>query len=130
MRASARAAVRRRRAPSTRRPRPRLPRGGASGAFRRALAEQTLGAEHEDQDQDREDDRLRPVATGGMPAQPLVERLDEPDAERAEHGAGEIPDAAEHGSSERDESELEAGVVANLAEVQRVEQAGGAREGA
>src|SRR3954471_9702477 len=55
-----------------------------SDAFGRAFAEQALGAEHEDEDEDREDDRLGPVAAGAVPLQALVERLDEADAERAE----------------------------------------------
>ena len=44
-----------------------------------------LGTEDEDEDEDREHDRLRPVTAGRVPLQPVVERLDEPDAERTEH---------------------------------------------
>src|SRR5581483_5241541 len=99
-----------------------------SGAFRCPLAEETLGAEDEDQDQDREHDRLRPVAARHVPGQAVVVRLDEADRERAEHGAGQVADAAEDGGGERDQPQLEAGVVADLVEVQRVQEAAGARE--
>src|SRR5438876_443176 len=54
-----------------------------SSAFRRPLAEQPFGPEDEDQDEDREDDRLRPVAAGRVPAEPVVVCLDEADRERA-----------------------------------------------
>ena len=60
---------------------------------------------------------------GECHVQALVERLDEADAERAEHGAGQVADPAEHGRGERDQPELEAGVVAHLPEVEGVERA-------
>ena len=44
--------------------------------------------------------------------EPLVEPLDEADQHAAEHGAVQVADAAEHGGGERDQAELEAGVVA------------------
>ena len=42
---------------------------------------------------------------------------------RAEHGAGQVADPAEHGRGERDQPELEARVVAHLAEVEGVQTA-------
>ena len=51
---------------------------------------------------------------GAYQSEALVERLDEPDQQRAEHRAGEVPDPTEDGSRERDQAELEAGVVAHL----------------
>src|SRR3712207_8767800 len=45
------------------------------------------------------------------PAQPLVEGLDQPDDERAENGAGQVADPAEHRRGKRDQAELEARVV-------------------
>src|SRR5436305_1027817 len=77
-------------------------------AFRRPLAEEALGAEDEDQDEDREHDRLRPVGPRHVPRQALVPRLDQADQRRAEDGAGEVPGAAEHRGRERDQAELEA----------------------
>src|SRR5207247_9271587 len=64
-------------------------------ALRSALAEQALGTEHEDQDQDREDDRLGPVTPGRVPPEPVVERLDESDHEPAEDRSGEVADPAQ-----------------------------------
>ena len=63
-----------------------------------------------------------------MPGQAFVEGLDEADAERAEHGAGEVADPAEDRRRERDEPERKARVVADLPEVERVQQPAGARE--
>src|SRR5207237_8744458 len=85
----------------------RFQTGMTSAAFRGPLAEKALGAEDEDQDQDREDDRLRPVAPRRMPGQRVVERLHETDDQCAEHGAGEVPDPAEHGGGEGGQPELE-----------------------
>src|SRR4051812_2876981 len=99
-----------------------------SDAFRCSLAEQSLGTEHEDEDQDREDDRLGPVAAGAVPAQTLVEGLDEADAERAEHGARQVADTAEHGGGERDQAELVARVVTDLPEVEGIDEPAGAGE--
>jgi hypothetical protein len=63
-----------------------------------------------------------------VPREALVVGLDEADRHRAEHGARQVADAAENGSGEGDQPELEARVVAHLAEVEGVEEAGGARE--
>src|SRR5207247_389863 len=76
-------------------------------ALRSALAEQALGPEHEDQDQDAEDDRLCPVASRRVPVQTFVERLDEADAEGAEDGARKVADPTENGGGEREQTELE-----------------------
>ena len=43
---------------------------------------------------------------GRVPAQAFVERLDEADAQRAEHGAWQVADPAEHGGGEGDQPEL------------------------
>src|SRR5439155_7007328 len=76
-------------------------------AFWRAFTEESFGPEDEDQDQDREDDRLGPVGAWRVPAEPLVEGLDAADHERAENRTGQVADPAEHGGRERDQSELE-----------------------
>src|SRR5262245_57781047 len=96
-------------------------RTATSGSFRRPFAEQALRPEHEDQDQDREHDRLRPVAPGGMPGEALVVRLNEADADRAENRARQVPDSAEHRRREGDEPELEALVVPDIRDVQGVD---------
>src|SRR6478736_2565833 len=97
--------------------------GSWSATFRRPLAQQALGSEHEDEDQDREDDRLRPFRARRMPGEPLVELLDQADQDRAQDRAGEVADSAEHGGGERDQPELEALVVADVRRVERVQQA-------
>src|SRR5690348_18427876 len=56
-----------------------------SATFRRLLSEEPLGTEHEDQDQDREDDRLRPVGARHVPGQSFVPRLDQPDRDGAQN---------------------------------------------
>ena len=108
----------------------------SAGVSRRGVAHPPSGvvrragprAEDEDQDQDREHDRLGPVGARRVPVEPLVEGLDEPDQDGAEHGAGQVADAAEHGGRERDQPELEALVEAHGRHVERVEEAGRARE--
>src|SRR5579885_75554 len=77
-----------------------------SGPFRCSLAEEALGAEDEDEDEDPEHDRLRPVAAGRFPDEPLVEGLDEADEHGPEDGAREVADASEHSGRERDQAEL------------------------
>src|SRR5438477_3757362 len=73
----------------------RVPGWSTSAAFRCPFAEQALGTEDEDQDQDREHDRLGPVGARSLPAEALVEGLDEPDQQGAEDGAGQVADPAE-----------------------------------
>ena len=99
-----------------------------SSALRRAFAEEPFGPEDEDQDQDREHDRLGPVGAGRVPVEAFVERLDAADQDRAEHGAGQVADAAEHRGGERDQPELEALVEAHGRHVERVEETCGAGE--
>ncbi len=65
---------------------------------------------------------------GRVPVEPLVEGLDQPDQDRAEDGARQVADAAQHGGRERDQPELEALVVAHGRHVERVEHPGRARE--
>src|SRR5437899_3079543 len=72
------------------------------------LAEEAFGPEDEDQDQDREDERLRPVASRGVPAESLVERLDQADQHGSEDRPRQIADPAEDGCGEGDQAELEA----------------------
>ena len=60
---------------------------------------------------------------GVCQVEPLVERLDQADQERAEQRAGEVADAAEHGGREGDQAELEALVVADGREVEQEEHA-------
>src|SRR4051794_28145948 len=83
----------------------RLYSGSGSATFRRPFAEQSLGTEDEDEDQNREDDRLRPLRARRMPRETLVELLDEPDEDCAQDGAREVADPAEHGRGERDQAE-------------------------
>src|SRR5262249_29107515 len=72
------------------------------------------GPEDQRRDEDSEDDGARPVTPRRVPREALVERLDEPDEDGAQHRAGEVSDPAEHGSGEGYEPELEAAVEANL----------------
>ena len=65
---------------------------------------------------------------GAFQQQPLVVGLDQADQERAEHGAGQVADAAEHGGGEGDQAEREALVVANHRLRERVDEPGGAGE--
>src|ERR1700756_1069410 len=60
--------------------------------FRRPLSEEALGPEDQDQDQEPEDDRLGPVASWSVPAEPFVERLDEADQDRSQDGPGQVAD--------------------------------------
>ncbi len=64
---------------------------------------------------------------GAFQLEALVESLDEPDQKRTEHGAAQVPDAAEDGRRERDQPQLEPGVVAHV-ELQEEEEARGAGE--
>ena len=50
---------------------------------------------------------------GACQVSALVEGLDQADQQRAEHGAGQVADPAEHGGGERDQPELEALVEAD-----------------
>ncbi len=65
---------------------------------------------------------------GVCQVRPSLNAWMKPMHERAEHGAGQVADAAEHGGRERDQAEREAGVVADLAEVQGVDEAARAGE--
>ena len=84
----------------------------------RPLAEDPLGPEHEHRDQDPEHDRAGPVGARRDHGESLVEGLDEADHERADDGAGEVADPAEHGSGERDQPELEPLVEADRRELE------------
>src|SRR3989304_4085836 len=68
-------------------------RRSTSASLGRAFAEEALGPEDEDHDQDREHDRLRPVRARRVPGETLVERLDHPDQQRTEHGARQVAQA-------------------------------------
>src|SRR4051812_8144878 len=65
--------------------------GSTSATFRRLLAKEPLGAEHQDQDQDREDDGLRPVGARHVPREALVPRLDQSDRDCPEHRTRKVP---------------------------------------
>src|ERR1044072_5335462 len=69
-------------------------------SFRRLLAEEAAGTEHEDGDQDPEHDRARPVAARREPVEALVELLDEADEDPAEDGPREAAAASAHGGGE------------------------------
>src|SRR5262245_4093583 len=85
------------------------------------LAEESLRPEDHDQDEVDEDDRRRPRA-----ADPVVgDLLDDPDDEAAEHGALEVPDAAEHGGGEGDQAGLEALEVPDRGLVERIHESRG-----
>src|SRR4051794_22276871 len=96
-----------------------------SHLLRGSLAQQALRLEHHEQDEDGEDDGLVPLLAE---AEAVVEGLDQADQEAADDGAVEVADAAEHGRRERDEAELEAGVVAGVAARLEPEETGGAGE--
>ena len=70
----------------------------------------------------------RPVGAGRHPAERFVELLDQPDDDRAEHGAGQVPDPAQHGCGEGDQAEPEALVELDVRGVERVEHPGDAGE--
>src|ERR1043166_9459210 len=96
------------------RARARRPAAATLRPLRRALAQQALRAEDQDHDQDREHERLGPLAPRGVPERALVEGLDLPDDERPQNGAGQVADPAEDGGGERDQAEREPGVVADV----------------
>ena len=50
---------------------------------------------------------------GACQVRPSLKAWMQPDQDRAEHGAGQVADAAEHRRGERDQPELEALVVAD-----------------
>src|ERR687898_3429355 len=85
------------------------------------LTEEPFGPEDEDDDQDREDDRLGPVASRRRPAEAVVDPLDHRDRESAQHGARQVPDPADDRSRERDQAEAEALVVTDVRDVERIE---------
>src|SRR3954466_13043473 len=106
------------------RPPSRARRTAPSSGLPRLLAEQPLRLEDHDQDQVGEHDHGGPVA-----ADPAVgELLDDPDDEAAEHRAAEVADAAHDGGGERDEAGAEALEEPHLRLVERVDEAGGARQ--
>src|SRR5689334_19297897 len=86
----------------------------------RGLAEDALRLEHHEDDEDREDHRLSP---GLAEPEAVVEGLDDADEEAADHGAGEVPDTAEHRRREGEEPESEAGVPARDLDGLHVEDA-------
>src|SRR3954469_19071080 len=98
-----------------------------SHLLRRRLAEDALGLEHHEHDEDPEDHRLAPRRAG---AERVVYVLDDADEETAEDGSVEVADPAEHGRGEGDESEPEARVPPGDAVGLHEEHAGRAREGA
>ncbi len=63
----------------------------------------------------------------GVPSSPSLNAWTRPIEHRPQHGSGEVADASEHGCGERDQAELEAGVVAHV-ELQQVDEAGDRRE--
>src|SRR4051812_35074680 len=75
-----------------------------SGAIRHALAEQALRAQrqHEDQHDEREDVLVVRAehAAGDLADVAGAERLDQAQQHAAQHGAGQVADAAEHGRRE------------------------------
>src|SRR2546423_6514206 len=89
------------------------PKRGTLAALGCSLAEDALRAKHQDRDQDREDERLGPLRPGAVPAETLVERLDQTDQEGTEDRSREISDAAENRRREREQPQLEAGVEAD-----------------
>src|SRR6185436_13631615 len=62
-------------------------------------AEQTGGPEDHHDDEDREDDDVRPLDAEELPA----ERLDQPDYKRAGHRAGDVADPAQDRGGKRAE---------------------------
>src|SRR3954453_17851551 len=102
--------------------------GLTSGALRRPFPEQALRAEDEDQDQDREDQRVGPVGAGRVPLEAVVELLDQPDADRAEHGTREVPDPAEDVRGEGEQAQAESRVELHVGDEKRVEDAREARQ--
>src|SRR4051812_20060890 len=72
----------------------------ALNLVRQRLAEQTGRTEDQHQDQHREDDDVGPLVGNVLRA----ERLHDADKKPAEHGSGEVSDAAQHRGGKRLES--------------------------
>src|SRR5581483_6092602 len=79
------------------------PAPAGSYLLRGAGAEQAVGPEQQDQDQDGEDQRLAPL----LPGVPAAERPDQADDEPAEDRPGDVPDPAQHRRGERVDAVLE-----------------------
>src|SRR5438132_9786246 len=79
---------------------------GSSATIGHAHAEQSHGAEHEHDDQHREDDRVVPCGSDEL----STEHLDQPDEEAADAGTDDVADTAEHSARERDDAEAKAQV--------------------
>ena len=58
----------------------------------------------------------------------MAMRLDQPDDEAAQHRAVDVADATQHGGGKGDQAKLEAGKEPDLANVETVEDASGARQ--
>src|SRR6266571_1022205 len=99
-----------------------------SGPLGRPLAEQSLRPEDEDHDQDAEDERLGPLRPRAVPAEALVEVLDQTDQERAEHRAGQVADTSEDRGGEREQTEREARAETDLSGVERKDDTARPRE--
>src|SRR5882757_1540406 len=93
-----------------------------SGPARRRAAENPGRAEHQDENQDREDDDIGPADREELAAQ----RLDEPDQDAAEHGARDVADPAEHRRGERPQARRVADDEAGIVVIETEDQAGGA----
>src|SRR4249920_57771 len=83
------------------------------------LAEDATRPEDQHEDQDHEQDGLRPALLSVCRG----EDLDERDHEAAEHGAGEVADAAEDRGGERLQARVEPEVEAHEPEVLTLEDA-------
>src|ERR1700704_5742283 len=92
-----------------------------SGPARRCAAENPGRAEHQDENQDREDDDVGPADRDELAAQ----RLDEPDQDAAEHGARDVADPAEHRRGERPQARRVADDEAGIVVIEAEDQAGG-----
>src|SRR5207249_12004410 len=73
-----------------------------SHLFGRALAHEAVGTEDEDENEDREDDRVGPAGGNVL----VAPRRQEADEEAAERRARHVADAAEHGRGECPETGL------------------------
>src|SRR6266849_2683323 len=100
------------------------PGGSRSRLVRSALAKESLRPENQDQDQDREDDRVRPARRDVL----VAPRGEEADQKSAESGPGHAANAAQHGRGEG----AEAGLVAHPPHpdvvVEALDEAGRSRE--
>ncbi len=109
-----------------------LVHGGSSGAVGHAFAEQARRPQGQDDDQHDEGEDVGVVAAEHAARQRAdvarADGLDQAEQDAADHGAGQVPDAAEHRRREGLEARQEAHGVLRRAVVRRIHDAGDGRQ--